>query len=194
MKDGKASRSLCAIILLVLSGLVLAFMLAGVAFAEGPAEVGSRELIERPDDFDGRSVTYTGEIVGEILRRGEYAWINVNDDEYGDGHIRKYEELKGTNTGICIYCRAEMVEDVSFIGSYNASGDKLRITGTFYKASPEHGGALMIEAQDVSVVREGHKVTVHRLGNRLLVVLALVVVSFLLWVVWRGRVKRASKP
>lgn len=150
---------------------------AGHSRASDLIEVGSEQLVDHPDKFDGKRVLYTGEVVGEVLRRGDYAWLTVNDDEYGHKHTRGDQELKGGNTGLGIYCRWEDAERIEYVGSYSSLGDLVEVTGTFYKASAEHGGELMIEARDVRVIRPGREVSENDFGSEPLLAFALGIVA-----------------
>lgn len=193
MFNRKSRPALCAIILCVLFGAVCSAFGPAAVFAGEDGEVGSVELIENAGLYDGHRVTYSGEIVGDILYRGDHAWIVVNDDDYGNMHLRRYGELKGGNTGLCIYCRRDMLSDVSVIGSYTASGDKLKVEGVFYRASREHGGDMMIEADRVTVVKKGHEISTNRFGSEPFVALALLLASLTLGYAWWRRSKESSE-
>lgn len=161
------------------------------AFA-GERTVSSVALIERADYYNGKEVVYEGEVIGEILDRGDHAWITVNDDHYGLRHSRKYQELKGGNTGLGIYCRRDQLDGVRYLGSYGALGDYLRIRGVFYKSSPEHGGDLCIVADTVDIVRRGHRVETHPFGMEPIVAGALGAVWVLLLGIMYSRRRRAG--
>ena len=172
MKSKKSRIWLYAIIFFVLAGVTGIVILNPLAWADDPV-VGSAELIEEADRFNLRQVVYRGEIIGVVLDRGDNAWITVNDGPYGGKPLRRYQELKGGNEGMGIYCSRDQLESVNFLGSYNAVGDILEISATFYKANPDHGGDLCIVADQVSILREGHHIQTHRLRNELLVAIAL---------------------
>lgn len=174
-------RSCWPVVILV----ILAVSLYGsVACAQEGIEVSSWDLIDRSADYDGKRVVYQGEIVGEVLDRGKHAWITVNDDRYNDGHLHEFEELKGTNTGMGVYCRAEMLDGVTYLGSYRACGDTLEVVGTFHMSSPEHGGDLMIDAREIRVVRKGHPIEDHPLGYSPLIAIILMPVCLVMGLAW----------
>ncbi len=179
-------RLTAAAVLVIMAGAVLA--LATVARADDGLRVSSEELIENSDYYDRRTVVYTGEVVGDVLERGEYCWITVNDDYYGQKPVREYQELKGGNTGMGVYCRSDMLENATMVGSYHTAGDLIKVTGVFYKASPEHGGDTMIEAEEISVIRKGWRVKARRgLAGEVAALILLVIVALALGAVWLNR-------
>jgi hypothetical protein len=114
--------------------LILSFMLCvGLdptpsAFAQPSSSV---DLVNNSKNYDGQTVTYEGEIIGDIMVRGENAWINVND---------------GSNA-IGVWTTREMTREIFKKGSYRTRGDTLRIEGIFHRSCPEHGGDLDIHAR-----------------------------------------------
>jgi len=102
--------------------------------------VGSADLIEKASSFDGKTVTYGGEVVGDILYRGDNAWIGISD---------------GANT-VSVYIPAGEAKNISYVGGYRVVGDTVQITGVFHRACTEHGGDLDIHADAVNIVRAGH--------------------------------------
>ncbi|MDI6605929.1 MAG: hypothetical protein QME65_02145, partial [Candidatus Omnitrophota bacterium] len=49
-------------------------LIGSLAFAQ---PVSSTELIENAQAYDGKRVAYAGEVIGDIMRRGNFAWLNV---------------------------------------------------------------------------------------------------------------------
>lgn len=185
-------RLTAAVVLVIMAGAVLA--LAGTGARADDVRVSSEELIENSDYYNGRKVVYTGEVVGAVLERGEYCWITVNDDDYGQKPVREYEELKGGNTGMGVYCRSDMLEEVTMVGSYRTAGDLIKVTGVFYKASPQHGGDTMIEAEEISVIRKGWRVTAKRgVAGEVAAFILLVIAALALGAVWLNRRRRSRR-
>ncbi len=104
--------------------------------------VSSAELINNAKLYDGKAVIYEGEVIGDIMVRGNYAWINVND---------------GPNA-IGIWIDKTLTKDILYAGSYKSKGDWLEITGVFHRACPEHGGDLDIHAQGIRKIKPGRPV------------------------------------
>lgn len=113
----------------------------GLALADGP-EVTSNDLINEAGKYDGQEVVYTGEVIGDILARGDYAWINVFD---------------GSNA-IGVWVKTSDIEEIDTLGSYTAHGDTISIKGLFNRACAEHGGDMDIHALSIEVIQEGYAV------------------------------------
>ena len=104
--------------------------------------LSSTELTSRAAQYDLKVVTYAGEVVGDVMVRGAFAWVNLND---------------GTNA-IGIWVDKNLLKDIEYAASYKAKGDWLEVTGIFHRACPQHGGDLDIHAQTISKIRSGNKV------------------------------------
>jgi len=103
--------------------------------------VSSTELINNAKLYDGKIVNYEGEVIGDIMKRGDYAWVNVND---------------GVNA-IGIWINTALLRDIGFTGSYKSVGDGIEATGVFRRACPEHGGDLDIHAQSIRKTGAGRQ-------------------------------------
>lgn len=101
--------------------------------------VSSKELISNTKGYDGKTVIYAGEVIGDIMRRGDYAWVNVND---GEGAIG-------------IWMKAALAQEIIYAGSYKSKGDKIEVSGVFHRACPEHGGDLDIHAETLRKIQPG---------------------------------------
>lgn len=154
--------------LLFITALVL-LILPAVALAQDNS-VSSNDLIDRAKDYDGQSVVYTGEVVGDILYRGDYAWLAVYD---------------GSNTIGC-YVTADQAKQISVIGGYGKRGDTVQIDGVFHRACAEHGGDLDIHAVAVTILAVGSTTTnaVSKTTTILCCLLPLPAAA-LLYLVWK---------
>lgn len=163
--------------------VVLSFLAVPALAAESAREdgtVSSYELIENEDKYNEKKVVYRGEAIGDILKRGESAWITVNDDNYADAPKRKYDELQGTNSGIGVYGPVDDIDEIRFLGSYDTQGDLVEVRGTFYKASAEHGGDTCIVADEVNVLRSGRHINDNRMRIEFIVACAMLVICLAL--------------
>lgn len=129
--------------------------------------ISSSELIKNARQYDGKVVTYAGEVIGDIMVRGNYAWINVND---GEGAIG-------------IWIEEPLIRDILYTGSYKSSGDWIEVTGIFHRACPAHGADLDIHAQSIRKTRPGRP-SLEKLNlskrNLALVLLGLLCVVWIL--------------
>jgi len=126
---------------LVFKILIFAFLCLVPAAARAEA-VSSDELISRAKDYDGKAVLYEGEVIGDVMVRGDYAWINVNDGISALG----------------IWLPKALAQSIRYTGSYKSKGDRVRVRGVFRRACPEHGGDLDIHADTLNQIRYGEVV------------------------------------
>lgn len=120
------------------------WLLVTSVYAQGL--VSSTELIEHARELDGREVSYQGEVIGEVMNRGDHSWVNLNDGENAIG----------------IWSDNNLLGIISFCGSYQARGDSLEVRGIFNRACKIHGGDLDIHALHIIKLRDGRQVK-HRL-------------------------------
>ena len=118
----------------------LAAVLAGLAAAADVTTVN--ELVDRSLQWNGKTVTIEGEAIGEMLPRGDFAWVNVND---------------GTNA-IGVWMPLADAKMIGVYGDYHHTGDTLRVTGTFSRDCAEHGGDVDIHSVSVRLVKAGGEV------------------------------------
>lgn len=133
----------------LLAGLVLLLFFVGMAAAS--ELVSSGELVENASLYDGKTVVFRGEVIGDVMVRGDYAWINVNDDTYSSGS----RELSGYNSGQSIWCKAQDVEFIKITGDYRHVGDCIEVVGVFNRACAEHGGDMDIHAEEIRLIKRG---------------------------------------
>ena len=100
--------------------------------------ISSSDLINNAKQYDGKTVVYAGEVIGDIMARGEFAWVNVNDNENAIG----------------IWIDADLTKDLLYAGSYKSKGDWIEVTGVFHRACLEHGGDLDIHAQTLTKISQ----------------------------------------
>jgi len=118
---------------------VLAFVSGLWVFMPSYAQpVSSRELIDNQSRYDGKTIVYAGEVIGDIMRRGEYAWINVSD-----------------GNAIGVWIPIDLLKEINFSGDYKTVGDSIEITGIFNAACKVHGGDLDIHAQAIKKINPG---------------------------------------
>lgn len=101
--------------------------------------ISSTELINNALDYDGKTVAYEGEAIGEVMVRGDFAWININDGK----------------SAIGVWLNKASTRDILYTGSYKAQGDWVEVVGTFHRACLQHGGDLDIHAQALRKINPG---------------------------------------
>lgn len=141
--------------------IFLSIFFTGTVYAE---DIKSSVLIDQAKKFDGKEITYTGEVIGDIMKRGNYAWINVSDGENAIGIWIPYTEAK----------------KIKVTGSYKYIGDIIRVKGIFKRACPEHGGDFDIHASSIQIVKQGHSI-VRPINNvRKYTAIILMLISFIM--------------
>jgi hypothetical protein len=172
--------------------LAALFLLAAApAFAAETIPVNdpsSGRLVEKPKVYNGKRVTFTGEAIGEVMVRGGYAWIHLNDDAYMERNVEEGAPLKGYNSGMAIWVPSDLTKQIDTYGDYKHEGSIVQIEGTFNAACKEHGGDMDIHADKLVVLRAGHPALdpIHPLKAVLAVV--LVAAAGGLW--WLERTTR----
>lgn len=98
------------------------------------------DLIEGAARYDGQTVTLEGEVIGDVMIRGQKAWVNISDQP---------------TASIGVRASAIMVKTVEHAGTYRVRGDRVRVTGVFRRSSSSEGGELCIEAIDIQKIAAG---------------------------------------
>jgi hypothetical protein len=146
----------CSLVLSSFSSLVLL----------SAQSISSNELITHAKQYDGRLVTYSGEVIGDVMLRGEFAWVNIND---------------GSNA-IGVWANAALAKEINFTGAFKSRGDTLEITGIFHRACLEHGGDLDIHVQALRKIGGGKMIN-HKLDFfKVELILILCGALFLIWI------------
>lgn len=160
------------------SGLLLAAALAAFSEEAAPPAPGSAALVEDAAAWDGRTVRFVGEAIGEAMRRGDHAWIHLNDDAYGLAGPDDDVKRAGANSGIGIWVAAEQAGRIELFGDYRRHGDLVEVTGVFHAACPQHGGDLDIHAASLRILRTGYP-TAHPVSSSRMIAAGVLAVATL---------------
>ena len=133
----------------------LCAMLVLVPTAAWATTVSSIQLVEEPARWDGRTVTFVGEAVGEAMARGDEVWLHLNDDAYVAGTIEQGAPLGGYNTGQAVVATAQAAAAVTVFGDHRHHGDIVEVIGVFNAACPEHGGDMDLHVRTLRVLQPG---------------------------------------
>ncbi len=137
--------------------LIALLLLSPVAARAEATEVSSNDLIENALALDGRTITYSGEVIGDFMQRGDHVWLNVSD---------------GSNA-VGVWVETTLAGAVATPGRYGTHGDEVRVTGVFHRACAEHGGDMDIHAEKMELLGAGYPVS-HGVQRWRLVLAALV--------------------
>jgi hypothetical protein len=127
---------------IIASVLFITIVMALLPALASAANVSSTDLIEKAKELDGREIAFTGEVIGDIMVRGGYTWINVSD---------------GSNA-IGIWAPNQLISGITLAGRYKVHGDEVMVTGVYSRACPEHGGDLDIHATQIELLKKGYAV------------------------------------
>lgn len=157
-------------VIVLLASLALslpAVLLPACAAAEGAAvEVSSSDLLNNWEDLDGREVIYRGEAVGDVMARGDHAWITVNDDHYSREALQEAGKLRGGNSGIGIWLPVGEAEKIATLGRNKTQGDYVEVRGVFNADCMEHGGDFDIHASSLEVLAPGRPIDTGPSGGK----------------------------
>ena len=115
-----------------------AFYWLAATFAYAQA-ISSTELINNAKQYNGKNVVYQGEVIGDIMLRGDFAWININDGENALG----------------VWIKKDLIKDIIFTGQYKTVGDWVQVEGLFNQRCIQHGGDLDLHAENMEIVKAG---------------------------------------
>ena len=147
--------------------------------------VSSAQVYACPSAYDGARVTYVGEAIGEILRRDDGAWVQVNDDPYAleTGPIHGHRDLGGFNAGLSVWVPDGLYDRIDALGRHGRRGDVLSLVGVVHRADPTDGGGLTLRAEALEVISPSivaHE-PFHLVQAVVAAVLTVLAVASLLW-------------
>ncbi len=155
--------------------MLILYLLALVGNTVSPPSVSISDLITQSRSYDGMVVTTEGEAIGDLMLRGEYGWVNLSDG----------------NNAVGIYGPGSQLEQIKHLGRYQVSGDRVKVTGTFYDACPVHSGETDIHASGIEVAAAGRIVDEILDRSKLKLSLELVLLAMLAFAL-RQFVRRAN--
>lgn len=126
----------------------------------------SLELINNAKQYDGKIIIYKGEVIGDVMIRGEYAWLHVNDGIIAIG----------------IWAPKMLTEDIRYAGDYHKKGDIIEVSGIFHRSCLEHGGDLDIHASEIKKITPGSAVIQLISGKKVCIGVCSLVLVLLFYV------------
>jgi hypothetical protein len=135
------------------------------------AGIESTELIEKGLEYDGKTVEYTGEVVGDLMARKNHAWINVNDGSNAMG----------------IWSERALIPPIKYFGSYGNRGDTVLVRGVFHRSCPMHGGDMDIHASEITIVATGEPASHGTSVSAVVSAAALLITSLLAFTMFKRR-------
>ena len=152
--------------------------------------ISSTQVYLCPSAYDGKEVTYVGEVVGELLPRRGGAWAQVNDDEYAlvTGPVVGHRERAGFNTGLSVWLEGDLVDRIAAPGRPALRGDVVLLRGTILRADPDDGGGITLRATELETLAGPLQLEapLHTLQAVIAVVLSLLAAGASRWA-WQVR-------
>lgn len=141
------------------------FLLLLIFFATPLFAATVSDLIERIPEYNGKTVVFRGEAIGDKMPRKGGVWVNVSD---------------GPNSSIGVWCSPKDAQMIHTLGDYNHKGDVVEIVCVFHRACPEHVGEIDLHATTYRVVKQGSPVEHPITSSRLLLAIALALLAIFL--------------
>lgn len=127
-------RSTCKTLIIA---LIFVLACGVVTFAEEITPIN--DLVEKAKAMDKKEVVIRGEAIGEIMKRGKFSWVNIND---------------GSNV-IGVWGDNETISKISKLGDYKNKGDIVEVKGEFHRDCSEHGGDVDIHLGSMEIIERG---------------------------------------
>ena len=130
-------------LLAILAMIALAATIAAPvpANAEQPPVLSTTELVENSYQWDGKTVSFRGEVLQDLMVREDGTWMNLSD---------------GNNTAMGVFVPKDVtMPAISRTEDYRTVGDVVLITGVFHRVCVQHEGETDIHATSVTVLTAG---------------------------------------
>lgn len=111
-----------------------------MGFSENQVTVA--ELLNNKEQFDGQRITLNVEVVGDLMKRGDVYVVNGLDETGAIG----------------IWLNGADAKKITKLGSYQSTGDMIRVEGVYHYNCNEHGGDTDIHAELVTLKEPGFDV------------------------------------
>lgn len=166
---------------------------------ENPNVISSTLLINSAKSYNGKTIDFVGEAVGERLVRRSLngkkgAWLHLNDDPYMNRSLKGGGTLSGYNSGMPVWVEdASLTDQIKNYGRYKSNGDNVKVVGVFNATCSEHGGIMDIHAKSVQVVGAGLPIIMVVPRWKIVVSVVLLVLAAFMGLLWRLRTDRARR-
>jgi hypothetical protein len=122
--------------------VLMVLIVAPVPVDAGPPPVlSTTELVEDSYKWDGKTVSFKGEVLQDLMVRKDGTWMNLSDNN---------------NTAMGVFVPTDVVmPKISRVVDYRTIGDVVLVTGVFHRVCVLHQGETDIHALNVTVVTPG---------------------------------------
>jgi hypothetical protein len=103
--------------------------------------LSTNDLVENSYTWDGKTVSFRGEVLQDLMERKDGIWMNLSD---------------GNNTAMGVFVPKEVaMPAISHLEDYRTIGDTVLVTGIFHRACALHEGETDIHAVSVEIIQTG---------------------------------------
>ncbi len=127
------------------------------------------DMINNPDIYNGKFLTVQGQAVGSVMKRGNYAWVNMTDGSQTLGFWMPYS----------------LAKEIKYTASYDFKGDLLTVEGTFVAMSLEHDGDMEFDVSKIVKIIPGGKISHEINSGRVIFLIVIASLAFVLWILKR---------
>lgn len=132
-------KRLCAVLTIMALGVLIVTPVS--ASAGQPPVLSTTELVENSYKWDGKTVSFKGEVLQDLMVREDGTWMNLSD---------------GNNTAVGVFVpKGVAMPAISRTEEYRTVGDVVLITGVFHRVCVQHQGETDIHAVSVTVLTPG---------------------------------------
>ncbi|MDD4028956.1 MAG: hypothetical protein PHI40_00590 [Caldisericia bacterium] len=136
------------------------------------------ELITFPSLYDEKEILFHGEAIGQIMRRGEYCWLNVKDTD-------------GNSLGC--WMPVHFSEGIVHLGKYRIQGDLLLLKGIFHSAREDHGGETELEVNDIVLLEKGKRIPPEEVSYPFVYSIFILVLGILAFMVYQHHFEKKKQ-
>jgi len=155
----------------LICSLVFLLIINCFAFAQSKKVI---DLINKGRTYNGKTISIEGEAIGHLMKRGDFAWLNIDDK----------------TASIGIWADLSLTTDIKYLGRHVVRGDRVRIDGVFHAHCPMHGGDTDIHADSIAVVERGFTKTLthdSKKVNILIFLSSILLCLYIIKILKRGR-------
>ncbi|RIE17274.1 hypothetical protein [Candidatus Cryosericum septentrionale] len=132
-------KRLCVVLTIMALGVLIVAPIP--ASAGQPPLLSTTELVENSYKWDGKTVSFKGEVLQDLMVREDGTWMNLSD---------------GNNTAMGVFVpEGVAMPALSHAEDYRTVGDVVLITGVFHRVCVQHEGETDIHAVSVTVLTPG---------------------------------------